>query len=403
MKRLFHHDNISFAGIQWFIWSAYGIYYGFLVPYLKAAGYDEVAIGILMSVQNLMGSVAPVLWGAVTDRLKSPKGILAFNIFFGCAAALLIPAAIHSFAALIAIFVAISLTTTSVSTVLDGWAMRLKDRGSRLNYGLVRGLGSISFAVTTVTVGAFFQHSGMSSLFILFFLAESVTAACIFTVRNRPDMPPVAAAEAQGGAADLSETPLWKNAHYIVFLILCTLLFVAEVAAQTFYPLLLQHAGGTTSDLGLGLCVQALSEAPVMFLSGRLLRKFKDTTLLAAAMGFFVIRFSLFYVICTVPGLIAAQLSESLSFGLFLPVSVHYLSRITPVRLKATAITLAVSVYYGVGGFAGGILGGAAIERFGIGKMYLGIAVLTLAVTALFAGAQTALKKRDARACSQPC
>lgn len=376
-----NRQTLSFIGIQSFIWSGIAFYYPFFVPFLKSAGYDEINIGIITSVMCFVGIIGPILWGAALDRLKSAKALIIINILAGCIAMQFIPAAAHNYGVLLAVLMLVYLTVFPMTTTVDGWIMRLKGRGEQINYGLARGSGSLAYAFASTIAGLAITRFGLNSMFPFMLGVECITVLCVLLVKKSPDEQIDYIAV---DPASEPEAPLHRNWPFIIFVLLSTLVYTGNIGSANFYWILLQSAGGTTANMGLAMGVCALSEFPVMFLSSRLLRKFKDTNLLLFAMGFFALRIFLFFTIHSVSGLVWAQLTNSLSYGLFLPTSVHYISRITPGRTRATALSIASSMYMGAAGILGNLAGGFIIHTLGIRALYGGSAALALAATAAF-------------------
>lgn len=383
MKKLMNRDNLSFIGLQWFLWSGFAVLFGFRVPYLKENGFDEGSIGSIMAILSLVGIAGPVFWGAVSDRMKSSRVLLAVNLAIGAVVTLLTPLVAGRFWPLLAVWVGTSLTICAMSTVVDAWAMRRKSMGFEINYGMIRGLGSLSYAVANVVCGALFTSYGLDIMFPIFCGFGLLAALMVFLVPN--SNAPANRDMALQSTEDCSaQKPLHRNAAFLLFTLLTMVLYIGQSSSMNFYPLLLQQAGGTNTDLGIANGVMAVSEIPVMFLSALLLRKFKDTTLLFVSMAFFAVRILLFSALDSVEGLVWAQLSNSLSFGLFMPVSVHFIYRVTPERSKATAMSIASAAYMGVGGIVGNALGGYVIEAAGIRPMFLMAGVLVSATTVAF-------------------
>lgn len=373
--------NLSFIGVESFLWAGMAVYFPFFVPFLKSCGYNEITIGIITSIMSVVNIAAAIFWGMASDRIKRTKLILAVNIMVGCMVMQLIPAATANYALLLAVLFAVNFTFSPQSNLLDAWIMRLKSHGAPVNYGLVRGAGSLAFAGASIAAGFFLSRFPLNSIFPLMLGFQSVTVVCILLVKQPKETP-----VQDLTAAPLDETgiAIHKNRPYIVFVLLNTLLFVGYMPAINFFWILLQSTGGTTMDLGIVNCLSAVSEFPVMFLSARLLNKYKDTTLLLISMAFYAIRVFLFFAIHSASGLIWAQLTESLSYGLMIPASVHYICRITPGRQRATALSLASSIYMGASGMVGNLLGGILINACGIRALYLWAGVLAAAVTVAF-------------------
>lgn len=390
MRKTFNKFNLSFMSTQWFIWAGLAIYYPFFVPYLKSSGYNEINIGIISSVLSVVGIIGPILWGAVSDRLKNTKAILAINLLAGCICMQFIPVAVSNYGILLAVLIIVNFTVFPQTCVMDGWIMRLKGRGAPINYGLIRGTGSLAYAVTSMAAGLILTRFGLATMFPLMLGFQCFAVLFILLVKKNPET------GAGSAAMDLPvepEAPIHKNGPFIVFVLLATLLYIGNTATMNFYWILLESAGGTPANLGLAMGIMALSEFPVMFLSNKLLSKYKDTSLLLVAMGFYALRIFLFYAMHSVSGIVWAQLTNSLSFGIFLPTSVHYISRITPGRTKATALSLASSMYMGASGILGNLLGGFVIDYYGIRTLYGGAAALAAVVTVAF-GVVLLLSKR---------
>ena len=86
----------------------------------------------------------------------------------------------------------------------------------------------------------------------------------------------------------------------------------------------------------------------------------------------------------TVGGLIALQLVQGFSYGIFLPASVHYIKRLSPVGMSATFITTATSAYLGISGILGNFLGGLLIGSRDIYSMLWWSSLITLAGLLIF-------------------
>jgi len=386
--------NILFAGMQFFLWSGLCVYYVFFVPYLKSNGFNEVKIGILMSIISVVGLIGPIMWGIISDRFGSVKAILIFNLLAGCLIVQFVPLVIGNFGLLAAVLIIVNMTACSQTTILDGWIMRMKSQGAPINYGLIRAGGSLAYAATSVISGFILTQLGLGALFPMFLIIECVMVLLVILMRQKPAQQQIITIHAD--QADERNAPLFKNRDYIIFVIISTVLFTGLSGISTFFPLLMQSVGGTNADIGLAIGVMSFSEAPFMFLSNRLLTRFKDTSLLTAAMCFFTLRIFLFFSIHSVIGLILAQATNSITVGIFLPTSVHYISRITPGKTKTTALSLAISVYVSGGGILGNFFGGIIIDKYGLRSLF-GTSTVVAAVAAAAFGISLLLARRKRR------
>ncbi|MHB1454772.1 MAG: MFS transporter [Saccharofermentanales bacterium] len=369
MKKLLRVENIGFAGLQWFFWSAFCTLFAFLVLYLKTKSYSEIQIGIIMSAISITSIIGQPFWGHYSDRKNTIRNVLVVCMLTAGLIAFLVPLFIRSYFLIILVCLVLSFTENSMPSIIDSWTMSSAVRKPWIDYGLTRGMGSLGYAITAVLFGIILDRYGYDLMFYIHFVLVLVTIGfCFFiekTGRSSSDVQPAVHHEFA-----IPRITFRESGRFIWFLISSTLVFAGFRATATFYPLLLSQKGGDNRDLGLSLSIMALSEVPVLFLSKRLLSKYKDTALITLSMFFFIVRILLHIFVSSIPGLIAIQAMQALSFALFLPASVYYINRISPAGLGSTYLTVASSCYFGIGGIIGSFLGGLLIDYGGIYNMF---------------------------------
>lgn len=382
LKKIFNADNIGFGGLQWFFWSGFCTLFAFLVLYLKSKNYTEIQIGVIMSAISVASIIGQPFWGHYSDRKHTIRNVLVVCLLVSGLVSLLLPVFSSSYIIIILICLLISFTENSMPTIIDSWTINSAVKRPWIDYGLTRGLGSLGYAITAVVFGVMLDRYGYGLIFPVHFAILMITIGFCFFIEktHRADISYVRSP----AKTVMPKINLFESRDYIMFLIATTLVFAGFRATATFYPLLLSMKGGNNSDMGLSLSIMALSEVPVLFLSRKLLLRFKDTFLITVSMLFFIVRVLLHIVVPTVPGLIAIQAIQALSFALFLPAAVYYIKRIAPAGLNSTYQTVAASCYFGVGGIAGGLLGGIIIDKAGIYNMLWISAAVTLAGMLIF-------------------
>ncbi|MHB8961831.1 MAG: MFS transporter [Saccharofermentanales bacterium] len=368
MKKWISIENIGFGGLQWFFWSAYCTLFAFLVLYLKTRSYNEIQIGIIMSAISITSIIGQPFWGHYSDRKNTLRNVLVACMLASGFIALLIPVFIRSYFLIIMVCLVISFTENSMPSIIDSWTMNSAVHKPWIDYGLTRGLGSLGYAITAVLFGVVLDRFGYGLMFYIHFLLVLITVGFCFLVdrsnRATPELQPAAHARSPALKFRFGE-----SRRFLWFLVSSTLVFAGSRATATFYPLLLSQKGGDNKALGLSLSIMALSEVPVLFFSKKLLARYKDTALITLSMIFFLLRIFLHIVVSSIPGLIAVQATQALSFALFLPASVYYIKRISPPELGSTYLTIASSCYFGIGGIIGSFVGGLLIDFGGIYNM----------------------------------
>ncbi len=442
-------ETWRFAALLFFFWSSVVTFEGFLVPYLTSIGFGSGAAGLIMSSVFLAAIVCAPLWGMVCDATDGHRKVVVSALAAAIVIVLLMPVAAPSFALVFLLGVLYSATGNSMPGVLDSWIMRRRLEEPRIEYGIARGFGSAGFAVGGVVLGRLSDVYGPQVLFPAYAVvigmallmivrlpggsrsgsgraregsrsdrstsdesttdesrpAESMTAdstpgeATTDTgAEPRPseqaasgygeavlpeaDRPVVATAMRYSGEAAravISSTP------YLVFLVVSLVIIIQLRAAITFMPLLIYEVGGSNIHVGLSQTVAASSEIPFMFATALLLRYFRPRALLLFGMAGLVVRTGIMGWMMTPGAIVAVQALHGLSFGVFLPVSIHYIDRVAPRQYATFFQTLAPSIYFGLGSVIGSSLGGVFVEAFGLRPMYRLLGLPALAATLAFA------------------
>lgn len=374
-KNIFRRENLGFGGLQWFYWSGICTVAGYLVVYLKSVGYNEFHTGVVLAAIAASSILGQPFWGSLCDRTGYMRNIIVLSLSVSAVAALIIPIASGYFIFIVLLCSSIAFTENSMPAVIDSWTLGHKAKKPWIDYGLTRGMGSLGFALTAVFMGIIIDRYGFNSMFYTHFIFIVFAIGFCFFIQPPGENPDTPKADNRGKIA-ISDIKIKDSKKFIWLLLSSTIAFTGFRATMFFFPLLLTEKGGDNSHLGLALFIMASSEFPVLFFSGKLLEKFKDTTLITVAMFFLAVRIFLHIVTGSVEGLILIQATQGLSFALFLPASVFYIRRIAPPGLSSTYLTVATSSYLGIGGILGSFFGGLIIDRAGIYPM-LWICLLT--------------------------
>lgn len=352
-----------------FYFSTIGIFLPFLPLLLKNNGLSNWQIGVLFAIGPLVVVTMQPAWGFVSDRLKTVKKLVIFQLLVTAFLSLLV-FSLRSFELLLPALLLFNLFSYPIIPLTDSLTLSsVKSRGG--HYGGFRLWGSLGFGLSAAIFGLIFRVYGLGLFPICYFLLLLVCFTISFFLVD---------AEYIGRRAGLDDMKtLVSSRKVIVFLFLTAFLSSANRANDAFLGVYLKEMGGSTQTVGYAWMVAALSEVPVMAASGVLLAKFSELRLLAVAAAFFTARWALFAVV-TDPGLIVIiQLTHSLSFGLFFICSVSYVSKLVPDRLRSSGQGLLSCFLGGLAGIAGSILGGMVMTGMGPRSLYTACALVALA------------------------
>lgn len=399
-------ETWKFAGLEFFFWASVVALEGFLVPYLAHIGLGSGATGFIMSSIFLASIVIAPLWGAICDAGDRHRRVMLGAFALAAVAVLLIPLVGPRFLPVFLLGVLYSGTANSMPGILDSWIMRRKRDVQRIEYGMARGFGSAGFAVGGLLLGRLIDLTAPGAMFPFYAFTVALAGLMVLrlpggvrpgvsqsgTIKGDESEQPVHAVADRAVAVPVHDysgnavRAIFSSTPYLVFLVVSLLIFVQLRAALTFLPLLIYEAGGSSTHVGLAQAVSAGGEIPFMFATVLMLRRFRPRALLLFSMAVFVVRIGVIGWIASPGGLVAVQLLHGLSFGVFLPVSIHYIDSFAPVRYSTIFQTTATSVHFGIGSVIGSSLSGLMVEAVGLRAMYRLLPIPAAIATLLFAG-----------------
>ncbi|MHB8916716.1 MAG: MFS transporter [Desulfocucumaceae bacterium] len=352
-----------------FYFSTIGIFLPFLPLLLKNNGLSNWQVGVLFSIGPLVVVTMQPAWGFVSDRLKTVKKLVVFQLVVTAFLSLLV-FRLRSFELLFPALLLFNIFSYPIIPLTDSLTLSsVKSQGG--HYGGFRLWGSLGFGLSAAIFGMVFRVYGLHLFPACYFL---LLLFCIAVSLFMVD------AEYIGRRAGLTDMKaLVSSRKVMVFLFLTALLSSSNRANDAFLGVYLMEIGGSAQTVGYAWMVAALSEVPVMAAGGVLLTRYSELRLLAVAAAFFTARWALFAVV-TDPGLIVLiQLTHSLSFGLFFICSVSYLSKLVPDRLRSSGQGLLSCFLGGLAGIAGSILGGMVMTGMGPRTLYTACTLVALA------------------------
>ena len=369
----------------------------FLVLYYAQLGFSGRQIGVLSALLPVMTLLGVPLWSAAADA----SGRYRTVILLSAQAALvltLLSAWATTYLRLLAVVGGLSLCVAPLMPLTDTAVLAVLGH-QRHRYGKLRLWGAVGWGVGAPVTGWLVERSEARAAFWLaatlfgFFWAVSYTLPRLEPSQPAPRVrrnlstgfygvqcriqtivQTAVQATVQATVRQLL-TPAWLG-----FLLIGFAGGLGLAVSSSFLYLYLTDLGLRASLIGLALTVATLSELPVFFFSGWLLRRYPAEVLLEVALAVFAVRL-LFYGVLTAPwSLLALGLLHGPSFSLLWASGVAYADLHAPAGLRATAQGLFNAALLGWGGVAGALVGGALYDTWGAAAMFLWVAAATAAV-----------------------
>jgi MFS family permease len=331
----------------------------------------------------LIGAIA--VWGHLGDRVLGRKLTLQVCtvVAIGVAVGVGLPVPPLVLGLLV---VAFNCSQGVLLALADAVAVNsLRDPGSE--YGRIRLLASLSFAIATIAAGFLYDRLGYSVASLVYVaFALLLVAAALGTEddsrRSRTLAPVGRPAEA---AADLSpgtlpaapdsvtgsaaagdpaspfgSTGLAFRTQPRLLPVLATVAvtWFAIVVSFTFLSLRIVGLGGQASDVALSFGVSAFAEIPGMLLAARLASRIGLRGLFCVGAVAFGVAFLSWAVLTSPAAIVATRALTGLAYGALTVAMVLTIGQLLPGSLQATGQTLYQGTATGIAAVAGNVAGG---------------------------------------------
>lgn len=339
-----------------FFFGAIGTMVPFFNIYLERIGLSGTQIGWLGTIPPLIALTSNPLWGAIGDRWRIHRQLLAgLALVSGLISLLFLT--VQSFWLIMLVVIGLSFFRTPIPALVDSTVMSLVKQGGS-SYGRQRLWGSVGFVLATYGLG---QLVGLDDLRLIFWLhAGLLSVGCGLLSLNLPIQ---GSLERVNVLAGLRELVAWPG--YVNYLVAMALLGVGFAGFANFLGLHILSLGGTEAQVGMAWALNAITEIPIMFMGARWFGHIRHSRLmLIGFMGFALVWMGLGLAQTPVQLLMIVPLT-GLCYGMFWVAAVGYAAESAPKGLEATAQSLASAAQSGLGWGIGSLLAGVLWDAAG--------------------------------------
>lgn len=348
--------------------------HAYAAVFLLANGFNNTEVGILLAVANIVSAIFQPIIAGVIDKpgfLTNKRFIIGsvLCIFIGCLILMLIPG---KKIPIFIVFATIYMIQFAYQPVMTALCFEYQKAGAGIFYGLARGLGSASFAFTSLFIGRVVEKNGVSILMWVSIAAMAISVIIMLTFIK----PKTAGNET---AHDTKEELMGK-AHnsfssfaktypaFIMFLVATICFFFAHNMINDFMIQIIRNLGGNETELGISNFLQAILELPVMALIAIILKKISaDKLLIISGVAFFI----KILILVFAQGMLHMYISQSFqlfAYAVFIPAGAYYVSSTMEEldQVKGQAfITSAITI----GGVFSNFISGYILDHFSIRAM----------------------------------
>lgn len=377
MRRSGVAPALALSGYYFAYFAYVGAYSPYITLYLKDLGLAATQIGVLYAIPQVMRIFGPNAWGALADRSGAPVAILRLATVLALACFCLLYFG-STFAWVFAVLVGVHFFTSAQMPVVEALTLNeVRDAPGR--YGRIRVWGSVGFIAAVLGLGALLDLASPRAVL-------HVVSGLLFLTIIAAWLVP----HGTGGRSAASRGPvgpILRRAEVRAFLCAGALNAFAHAALYTFYSIYLADHDYSKTTIGIMWALGVAIEIGVFQAMPQIMCRFDPATLFFSTFVVCVVRFLIIgWCVDYWWLLVLAQLMHASTFAIYHASAVSLVGRYFGAENQARGQALYISLSFGAGGFAGGIVSGAMWERAGPAWTYtlsavagaLGVVLLAL-------------------------
>lgn len=362
--------TLQYCVLQGAYWAAFCAIYAFSTILLLSKGFKSSQVGMMIALGNILGVILQPKFAGIADSSKNLSLQKLTALIAAVTVCLFLP--VYFLSDMIPVIAVCFLLTVSflqvIQPLVNSVSVYYVNRGVSVDFGVSRGVGSLSYAAVSSVLGYLVTARGaniivLSGLLFLVFIA--------FTLLSMPILKqdiPHDHATCEASKDKTSDVPKESLLHFFIrykgftiTVIGCTLLFTFHNLTNSYMIQIVQSLGGDSSNMGMALSIAGLCEIPVMLLFSRLLKHFNSSRLLIISGVFFAIKAAAYLLAGNIPQFYLTQVLQMGSFALYVPASVYYTNETMDDSDKFMGQAVMTSSNT-LGGVIGSLLGGFLLD-----------------------------------------
>jgi len=359
----------------------------FLAIYLAGYHWNEERVGLALTVGGIAGILTQTPAGALVDRLRSKRALIAVGIVALAMGASLIAFVPHFWPIMTAqalIGGTSSLFAPAICAISLGVVGRAAFDTRQGRNQTFNSAGNVAAAVLMGLLG--YLVSNRSIFF--FVVALAIPTLCILLLVKPSDIDyEIARGATDGDKIDQAKSvrALFEDRRLILFLICAVMFHFANAAMLPLLGEMLAKGHGRSSMMFMSACVVTtqLVVTLISSWSGRKAGSWGRKPLLLIAFGVLPVRGVLYTLTHNTNALVAIQVLDGVAAGIFGVVSVLVIADLTKGSGRFNFTLGAIGMAVGIGASLSQVIAGSIVHHFGSNSGFLFLATIAAAAFAI--------------------
>lgn len=340
--------------------SAGTILISFLPIYYQSLGLSGSEIGWLLAVGPFVALLIQPVAGFLSDKWKTVKKLMIISII-GVILGAIILFSLNSFILLLLTSLIFFSFMSPLGALGDSLAQKTAKHFG-VAFGSIRMWGSVGFGLSALLTGQLLFRIGVENILYPFLFFAIGTLIVSFFISD------VTTSSRAVGLLDALS--LLKNTKLTLFMAVTMFISLPHRMNDSYFGIYMKQIGGNESLIGWAWFIATVVEALIFFISTNWFKRFKELNLIIVIALVYGIRYISMGLIDNPVFILFLQPLHGITFAILYTAAIQYVSRIVPEHILGTAHLLFISVFFGISGMVGSLLGGWILETFNGSVLY---------------------------------
>lgn len=370
---------------------------GYTAIYLQYKGLTNTEIGVVTGASCVLTMFVSPFVASLPSKVKALTIHRLFEIVFIYMTVVFLAVSYINLPAVAVMVLYMALICSSVSVVplLSAIAMHFISKGENINFGLSRGMGSVSYAASAVVLGQFVNIFDPNVISIIFSISAVLFLILLQTIPNiETEQARVQSGNEKSGLMDIVK----KYKVFFIILFGNALVFAGASSLSTYLINIINDLGGSTTFYSAAVFVMAASELPPMMVTRKFMRRFGAMPMVIFAAVCYMIRNILVCIAPHIAVVLIGMMFQGTSYGILTSLMAYYVTDTFDRQDQMMGQSMIGVMTTGLGSMIGNVLGGVLQDNFGINSMYAFVIAVTItgAVIMIVAASQNMASKKKA-------
>ena len=355
----------------------------FVVVILRSRGLDTVTIGLLSGLSALAAAVIVPAWGHLADVLvgRAYAFRLGLGVAIGAALLFMLPIPLPVFVLGMALFSVLPILLLSLGDALAINALPAPER----QYGPLRALASLSFAIGVIVAGFVYDAAGYDAVPFVALVWSVTLLILVKWVPDRTRDPRIRAMAGREGGDSAAgrfgsiSRVLSVQPRFLAVLAVFTLAYTGLQGSSVFLPIRIVELGGKPSDVALTYGIASFAEMLGLMLVGWVGPRIGIRWLVVLTLAAYGLCIVSWGVLATPLAINATRVATGIGFGALAGARVLIVARLLPEPLQATGQAMGQSATSALGSAFGGLIAGVVYGGLGATAFFAFAGLLAVA------------------------